>query len=291
MFGECHAHVFMNGYDYKEAVLRHKGHPDLSVAHTWFAAYQKAGIDFVRDGGDRYGVSEGARTFAMDYGIDYRSPIYAIHKNGYYGGIVGFGFDTIDEYKQLVDGVSAKHGDFIKIMASGILDFDHFGQVTTPLEDPDLIREMVRIAHEEGYAVMVHVNTPRQIRFALEAGCDTIEHGYYPDQDCLQLFRETGAIWVPTLATCSNLRGCGRFDEDNVRRITKAHMAHIRDAVRMGVLVGCGSDAGAYMVPHAQGTLDEVRLLEEACGPELKDRLYQSLAKSDAIIREKFHRH
>ncbi|MGX8715490.1 MAG: amidohydrolase family protein [Lachnospiraceae bacterium] len=291
MLSECHAHVFMNGYDYKEAVSRHKGHPDLSVVHTWFEAYRKAGIDFVRDGGDRYGVSEGARAFAMDYGIDYRSPIYAIHKNGYYGGIVGFGFDTIDEYKELVDGVSGKHGDFIKIMASGILDFNHFGQVTTPLEDPDLIREMVRIAHEEGYAVMVHVNTPGQIRYALEAGCDTIEHGYYLDQDCLLLFKETGAIWVPTLATCSNLRGCGRFDEDNVRRITESHMRHIRDAVRMGVLVGCGSDAGAYMVPHAQGTLDEVRLLEEACGPELKDKLYQSLAKSDAIIRDKFRRH
>ena len=71
MLSECHAHVFMNGYDYKEAVSRHKGHPDMSVVHTWFEAYRKAGIDFVRDGGDRYGVSEGARAFAMDYGIDY----------------------------------------------------------------------------------------------------------------------------------------------------------------------------------------------------------------------------
>lgn len=291
MFGECHAHVFMNGYDYKEAVSRHKGHPDMAAVHACFEAYRRAGIDFIRDGGDRYGVSQGARAFVGDYGIDYRSPIYAIHKKGYYGDIVGFAFDTIDEYKKLVDGVTENHGDFIKIMASGILDFDHYGQVTTPLRDPGLIRQMVHIAHEEGYAVMVHVNTPAQIRYALEAGCDTIEHGYYLDRDCLQLFLETGAVWVPTLATCSNLRGCGRFDEDNVRRITASHMNNIREAVRMGVLVGCGSDAGAYMVPHAQGTMDEVRLLEEACGPDLKEKLYQSLTRSEEIIRNRFRRH
>lgn len=292
MYGECHAHVIMDGKNYKAAVALHRNHVDDSVIHKAFQAYNRAGIRFVRDGGDALGVSARAKELAPLYGIDYRTPVFAIHKNGYYGGIVGHGFDTIEEYKTLVDRVSKEKGDFIKIMASGILDFDEFGSVSTPLQDPDLIHEIVSIAHQEGFAVMVHVNTPQQICYALEAGCDSIEHGYYMDDTCRDLFLKTGAVWVPTLATCGNLRGCGRFHEDAVARITECHMSSIRLALKRGIPVAPGSDAGAYLVPHGQGLLDEIRLLKEACqeDPVLLEKLEQTLSSSLQIIEKKFRR-
>lgn len=292
MYGECHAHVIMDGKNYKAAVSLHRNHVDDSVIHRAFQSYEQAGIRFVRDGGDSLGVSARAKDLALFYGIDYRTPVFAIHKNGYYGGIVGHGFDTIEEYRVLVDRVSREKGDFIKIMASGILDFDKFGEVSTPLQDPDLIHKMVSIAHEEGFAVMVHVNTPRQICFALEAGCDSIEHGYYMDDTCRDLFLKTGAVWVPTLATCGNLRGCGRFHEDAVARITECHMNNIRLALEKGVHIAAGSDAGAYLVPHGQGLLDEINLLKEACqeNPVLLEKLEQTLLISQQIIEAKFRR-
>ena len=292
MYGECHAHMLMNGRNYNEAVELHKNQIQDSVIHEYFKQYQEAGITFIRDGGDNLGVSQRAREFAPEYGIDYRSPIYAIHKNGYYGGIVGYGFDTIEEYTALVKKVRELHGDFIKIMASGILDFDEFGNVSTLLKDEALIHEMVHIAHEEGFSVMVHVNTPTQIRYALEAGCDSIEHGYYMDEECLRIMKETDAVWVPTLATCSSLRGCGRFNEDAVRKITASHMNNIRLAVEKGVHVATGSDAGAYLVPHAQGLMDEIRYLEEACGnhPVLAKKLHYTLDESLQIIMDRFQR-
>ncbi|MDY2629631.1 MAG: amidohydrolase family protein [Lachnospiraceae bacterium] len=292
MYGECHAHVIMDGKNYKAAVSLHRNHVDDSVIHRAFQSYEQAGIRFVRDGGDSLGVSARAKDLALLYGIDYRTPVFAIHKNGYYGGIVGYGFNTIEEYRVLVDRVSREKGDFIKIMASGILDFDKFGEVSTPLQDPDLIHKMVSIAHEEGFAVMVHVNTPRQICFALEAGCDSIEHGYYMDDTCRDLFLKTGAVWVPTLATCGNLRGCGRFHEDAVARITECHMNNIRLALEKGVHIAAGSDAGAYLVPHGQGLLDEINLLKEACqeNPVLLEKLEQTLLISQQIIEAKFRR-
>jgi hypothetical protein len=292
MYGECHAHVIMDGKNYRHAVDLHKNQVQDWVIHEVFQTYQKEGISFVRDGGDALGVSARAKVLAPLYGIDYRTPLFAIHKNGYYGGIVGHGFDTIEEYRTLVARVVRENGDFIKIMASGILDFDEFGKVSTPLREPELIREMVSIAHGEGLAVMVHVNTPEQICYALEAGCDSIEHGYYMDDNCRKLFVETGAVWVPTLATCSNLRRCGRFQEAAVARITESHMENVRLALKCGVHIAPGSDAGAYLVPHGQGLKDEIRLLKEAClgDSNLLSRLEQTLTESQAIIEKKFSR-
>ena len=45
-------------------------------------------------------VSKRAKELSGEYGIDYRTPVFAIHRNGHYGGIVGYGFDTLREYHQ-----------------------------------------------------------------------------------------------------------------------------------------------------------------------------------------------
>ena len=41
---------------------------------------------------------------APKYGIDYRTPVFAIHKNGHYGSIVGRGFDDLKEFHQTSSG-------------------------------------------------------------------------------------------------------------------------------------------------------------------------------------------
>ena len=58
MFGECHAHIFMNGYDYKKAVRDQQNGPVDSLIREHFAAYRRNGITYVRDGGDPWGVSK-----------------------------------------------------------------------------------------------------------------------------------------------------------------------------------------------------------------------------------------
>ena len=80
MFGECHAHIFMDGINYREAVKCHKDGADEKIIREHLEAYKKAGISFVRDGGDPYGASVLARKLAPEYDIDYRTSAFAIHK-------------------------------------------------------------------------------------------------------------------------------------------------------------------------------------------------------------------
>ena len=55
-----------------------------------------------------------ARDLAPEYGIEYITPLFAIHKKGHYGGIVGYGFETMGEYRELVRLAKEKKSDFIK---------------------------------------------------------------------------------------------------------------------------------------------------------------------------------
>lgn len=286
MYGECHAHIFMNGYNYQEAVKLHKGHVNEESIRTWFREYQKRGVTFIRDGGDALGVSEYAKEIAGEYGIDYRTPVFAIHKKGRYGGIVGRGFEDMREYRELVAEVKRRRGDFIKIMLTGIMDFHSCGVITgTPLTG-DEIREMIHIAHEEGFSVMAHVNSSRPVREAALAGVDSVEHGNYIDRDCIQAMAESGAVWVPTIATIRNLIGCGRFPDDEVRKIYESAAENLRLAYTLGVRLALGSDAGAYMVPHGQGIEDEYAIFQQILGAGAE--LERVLKEGERAVKEKF---
>lgn len=286
MYGECHAHLFMNGYDYKEAVASHKGQVQDRLIRTWFEAYRENGVDFVRDGGDALGVSKRAKELSREYEIDYRTPIFAIHKNHRYGGIVGVGFDTMKEYHELVKRACACGADFIKIMISGIMDFNRFGVLTSiPLSEEE-IREMIHIAHEEGMAVMAHANGAAPARAAVLAGVDSLEHGNYLDTDCLQAMADSGTVWVPTLATIGNLRGCARFPKREIERIYERAASQLKKGYELGVSMALGSDAGAYRVPHGTGILDEYRCFLEILGESPK--LENCLRLGEAQIRCRF---
>ena len=89
MFGECHAHMIMDGVNYKKAVAQHKDKVVDAVIRQRFEEYAKRGIFFIRDGGDACAVTKRAAQLACEYGITYRTPVFAIHKRGHYGGIVG----------------------------------------------------------------------------------------------------------------------------------------------------------------------------------------------------------
>ncbi|MDD3795821.1 MAG: amidohydrolase family protein [Lachnospiraceae bacterium] len=276
MFGECHGHIIMDGRNYKQAVAIHKDGVKEEDIRRKLALYQKAGVTFLRDGGDALGVSEYTKRIAPEYGIDYRTPIYAIHKNGHYGGIVGLGFDTMKEYRHLVETVRQKKGDFIKVMFSGIMDFASDGGVTgTPLDRAE-IREMIHIAHEEGFAVMAHVNGARTVQDAIEAGVDSIEHGNFMDEECLQALAESTAVWVPTIVTVHNLYGCGRFDDVVIERLRNLQASKIREAFAENAIVALGSDAGAYLVPHGQGIWDEYHVFQ---------RILQNTADLDSRLK------
>ena len=288
MFGECHAHIAMDGVNYSQAMARHKSTPDETHIRTCFEAYRAQGITFVREGGDAYGVSQAARSIAPEYGIDYRTPLFAIHKAGHYGSIVGRAFSNMREYAQLVEEADRAGADFIKIMTTGIMDFNKFGRIThTDLEAAE-VREMVHIAHEHGLAVMSHTNGKRAVLDALAAGVDSVEHGNYIDEECIAAFAESKTCFVPTATVARNLIGRGLFDDDVLKRIYAASCRAIENAVATGCLVAIGSDAGAVGVMHGTGARDEYACFEDAV-PDVTVR-DAAVLRGEQFIRDTFKR-
>lgn len=288
MFGECHAHLIMDGLNYKDAISIHKDPVNDEVIRKHLKAYEELGIVFVRDGGDALGVSERARKLAPEYGIDYRTPIFAIHKNGHYGSIVGKGFDTMKEYHVLLKEAKNKGADFIKIMTTGLLDFNNHGQITgTPLDRKEVC-EMVHIAHEEGMAVMSHTNGIYGVQAAVEAGVDSVEHGNYIDPETIRELADSDSVWVPTLVTIRNLRGCGRYKESVLDPIIELAAKNLRLAYKYRAKVALGSDAGAYMVLHGKGLMDEYQAFMDILGESGDVRAW--LADGEKRIQDTFRR-
>ena len=254
MKADCHIHMALDGVDWKAALARHEAAVDEGGVHRILALWKDKGYTYLRDGGDRFGACYRAKELAPEYGITYRSPGAPLCKIGHYGGFIGKSFENLRQYAALVERKRQEGADFVKIMISGLMDFDRFGVLTQPGLDPEEIGEMIHIAHEEGFSVMAHCNGPRTMENAALAGVDSIEHGAYADEEALRAMAENGAVWVPTLSTIGNLRGKGRFNEYAVEKILESALENVEKFAGMGGLLAPGTDAGAWAVPHGCGT-------------------------------------
>ena len=269
-FADCHIHMVLDGTDWRAAIDRHRYGPDREWIRARLREYADAGFVYLRDGGDKWGVGAAARELAGEWGITYRTPLAPLVYAGHYGGFIGEKYHDLREYAVLVKQRRAEGADFIKIMISGIMDFDRFGCLSEEGLDPGMIRELIHIAHGEGFAVMAHCNGSRTAEAAALAGADSIEHGAYLDADALRAMRENGTVWCPTLSAIGNLRGTGRFDEKAVAAIYESSAENLRAYAKMGGLIAPGSDAGAWAVPHGRGGADEYALLADALGDDWK---------------------
>lgn len=279
---DCHMHMVLDGTDWKNAIGRHSGSVDIPWIRRILSRYQAQGYTYLRDGGDRWGVGAAARSLASEYGIRYRTPLAPLCCAGHYGAFIGTTYETLSQYADLVRQTRQRGGDFIKIMISGLMDFDRFGVLTEEGLPPAQIRDLIHIAHEEGFCVMAHANGARTVEAAAMAGVDSVEHGAYLDKDALAAMTDNGTVWVPTLSTIANLRGKGRFQEDAVIRILDSAMENIARFAQLGGLIALGSDAGAWAVEHAMNT--EFALLAQAIGSGAENILNQGALR----IQEKF---
>ena len=98
--------------------------------------------------------------------------------------------------------------------------------------------------------VMAHCNGSLAAIAAAKAGVDSIEHGAYLNEEALWAMKEANAVWVPTLSTIGNLLGKGRYPDKSVEAILESALINVNAYHQIGGLVACGSDAGAWAVPH-----------------------------------------
>ena len=277
MTADCHIHMVLDGVDWRTSIERHVNRPDKALIQKTLSRYQELGYTYLRDGGDRWGAGAMARKLAPEYGITYRTPLAPMCKAGHYGSFIGISYSSMAEYANLVKQAKARGADFLKIMISGLMDFDRYGVLTEPGLSPHEIRELIHIAHQEGLAVMAHANGARTVEAAAAAGVDSVEHGAYLDPDALAAMEAAGTVWVPTLSTIGNLRGTGRFSESDVAKILDSALENLS---QYKGLIAPGTDAGAWSVPHGIDT--ECTLL--ALASITPARLEQGIA----AIKERF---
>lgn len=282
MKADCHIHMVLDGVYWKDAIDRHAQSPVDGMIRCTLRRYRELGFSYLRDGGDKWGVGQRAREFAPQYSITYRTPLAPLCKAGHYGGFIGIFSSNDREFSAQVQQHRQNGADFIKIMISGLMDFNRFGVLTEEGLSPAEIRSRIHIAHEEGFSVMAHCNGAATAIAAAEAGVDSIEHGAYLNQEALCAMKEAGTVWVPTLSTVANLREQGRFDEAAVRAILENALENVSVFVQMDGLLAPGTDAGAWAVPH--GSLTEYALLSKLLG----DQADAVLARGTDAIMLKF---
>ena len=277
---DCHMHTVLDGLYWKAAIDRHREHPLEDYIQTVLNTYRELGYTYLRDGGDRWGVGKRARQLAAPMGITYRTPLSPLCKAGCYGAFIGETFQNEKEFAALAEKQKKNGGDFIKIMISGLMDFDNPGKLMQAGPSAEEIAYMISISKDLGMSVMAHCNGVYAALAAAKAGVDSIEHGAYLNNEALCAMKEANVVWVPTLSTIGNLLGKGRYPDKGVEEILESALKNVKAYKEFGGLVACGSDAGAWAVPH--GCETEISWLHKA---GLTDAEIQ---KGNQAIIEKF---
>lgn len=284
MFGDCHIHMILDGVYYRDAIDHHKNGPDEVLIRQRLQDYVNYGVTYLRDGGDAWGVGLRASQLAGEYGITYRTPVANLCRKGHYGCFIGWGYEDLAEYRDMVRKIKSMGGHFIKIMVSGLMDFDTFGVITDTPCSYEQCHDLISVAHDEGFAVMAHANGREAVSYALKAGVDSIEHGAYLDKETLCQLAESGAVWVPTAVTIGNLVGLGRFPDRVLKPLLELHLSNVAFAADRGAKIALGTDAGAYAVYHGTSVAQEYALLHRALG----NRTDETLQQGENFIQERF---
>jgi imidazolonepropionase-like amidohydrolase len=161
--------------------------------------------------------------------------------------------DGPDQVRQ-VTRAQIKHGvDVIKIHASGGV-LSRGDSPGAPQFTVDEIRAAVEEAHAAGRKVAAHAHGAQGIKNAVMAGVDSIEHGSLIDDEGIALMKEKGTWLVADIYNDDYLLGKAiefklpQESIDKERAIGQLQRDNFARAVKAGVKVAFGTDAGVY--PH-----------------------------------------
>jgi imidazolonepropionase-like amidohydrolase len=155
--------------------------------------------------------------------------------------------------------------DLIKIMATG-------GVMTKGVEPGnaqftvDEMQVMIEEAHKAGRKTATHAQGLQGIKNALYAGIDSIEHGCFLDDECLERMKEQNTFLVPTLCAPQCIidkgveNGVAQYMVDKTLKVKDAHVESVKKAYEKGIPIALGTDAGTPFNYH-NNTAYEMELL------------------------------
>ena len=234
----------------------------------------EAGFTTVRDLGSRFegsrdfvdvsmrnaiakGVIPGPRMLVATFGIGatgghfddtngFRDLLFG-HEPGFDDGIA----DGPDAIRKAVRFEIKNGADVIKAAVSGGVLSMH-DEVDVPQLTPTEMAALVDETHRLRKKVAVHCHGDQAAKDAIEAGVDSIEHGSFLKPETLQLMKTKGTWLVPTLMATewvlAKLDSYPPALQAKGKAAGAARTEMFRNAVKLGLKIGFGTDAGVY--PH-----------------------------------------
>jgi imidazolonepropionase-like amidohydrolase len=182
--------------------------------------------------------------------------------------------DGVAEMQKRVRELVRAGADWIKLCASGGV-LSPGAAIHQAQFSPEELEMAVTEASRHNRRVMVHALACDGVKNALRAGAATIEHGFWIDDEAVELFHQHDSTLVPTLIVpVWNVRNADigkvpRWVGEKARAGIEAHATSIDRAVAAGVRIAFGSDSGVG--PH--GTNGEEFIMLRARGLSALDCL------------------
>ncbi len=212
----------------------------------------QAGVTTVRlPGTDRYG--DIALKNSINKGESHGPRIFtageAVVITGGHGSKAGVTYaDGPDELVKAARKQISLGADWIKILISGGIATDG-GAIAEALMTPEEINAVVDAAHRYGAKVAAHSGSSSATSVAVDAGIDSIEHGYMLDRAVLKKMAKAGTWLVPTIvvsqpATQPFFEAIGSPPWYLERRnsVGKLHWEALRTAIEEKVNIALGTD-------------------------------------------------
>lgn len=188
----------------------------------------------------------------------------------YYPGM----YDTADGPDQVRAAARrqlAMGADLIKVMATGALTSTEYEDARAIQYQLDELQAAVAIAEENYKHCAAHAHACEGIRNAALAGCRSVEHGSFGDEDTYALMAEKGTFLVPTLCVHSALMADNRASANLLPHIRERYIAtediHLRNtrlASTVGVPIAMGTDAGTPGNHHGDNMQEIERMVTGA---------------------------
>jgi imidazolonepropionase-like amidohydrolase len=254
---DLHTHLCWDGSRDPAQVNAHEGH-DLTLLRMVGHAREtlEQGVTTVRDVGSiddlslvldraiRAGIVPGprlvpsGRTIVMTGGHD---PFWGVFCDGPWACVAG------------VRGQAYRGARVIKVAATGGVygraEGEAIGTSELGLEE---LRAACQEAHRLGLRVAAHAVGRDGIDHAVEAGCDTIEHGIFASDAALESLAASGRFLTPTLFIYRHIAE-GAAPDYAVRKAVACARQHPHTVARaraLGVPITAGSDSGSPGAPH-----------------------------------------
>src|SRR6266550_2916651 len=275
-FMDAHTHLtadFSGNYNERRLQEVDLNVSEHAIRATAFArATVEAGFTTVRDLGSRFVASREFVDVALRNSINKGvivGPRMLVATKGI--GATGGHFDPTNGFRDFLfgrepdytDGIAngpdeirkavrfeVKNGaDVIKAAVSGgVLSLAD--EVDTPQLTSAEMAALVDESHRLRKKVAVHCHGDQAAKDAIEAGVDSIEHGSFLKPETLQLMKTKGTYLVPTLMATEWI--LGKIDsyppavQAKGRAAAAARSEMFRNAVKMGIKISFGTDAGVF---------------------------------------------